>query len=61
VDFAYRVERGYGVDGSNDGLIYKNLLANYSHMRNVGSNNWAERFVAHVARCVGRRNIDRQR
>ena len=61
VDFAYRVERGYGVDGSNDGLIYKNLLANYSHMRNVGSNNWAERFVVHVARCVGRRNIDRQR
>lgn len=47
--FAYDVERGFGVDGRHDGLVYRNLLANYSHMRNVGSNNWAERFVAHVA------------
>jgi len=47
--FAYDVQRGFGVDGRHDGLVYRNLLANYSHMRNVGSNNWAERFVAHVA------------
>ncbi|WP_457676023.1 cobyrinate a,c-diamide synthase [Thiolapillus sp.] len=51
LQFAYKVERGYGVDGSHDGLIYRNLLANYSHMRNVGSSHWAERFVAHVRRC----------
>jgi cobyrinic acid a,c-diamide synthase len=51
LQFAYMVERGYGVDGSHDGLIYKNLLANYSHMRNVGSSHWAERFVAHVRCC----------
>ncbi|WP_041071247.1 cobyrinate a,c-diamide synthase [Thiolapillus brandeum] len=53
--FAYKVERGYGVDGFHDGLVYKNLLANYSHMRNVGSSHWAERFVAHVRSCVNRR------
>ncbi len=47
--FAYRVERGYGVDGRHDGLVYRNLLANYSHMRNVGGNRWAERFVEFVA------------
>ncbi len=47
--FAYRVERGYGVDGRHDGLVYRNLLANYSHMRNVGGNHWAERFVEFVA------------
>ena len=52
LQFAYKVERGYGVDGSHDGLVYKNLLANYSHMRNVGSSRWAERFVAHVRRCM---------
>ena len=52
VRFAYRVERGYGVDGRHDGLIHRNLLANYSHMRNVGSNDWARRFVAHVARTA---------
>lgn len=48
LDYAYKVERGYGVDGQNDGIIYKNLLASYCHMRNVGSNHWARRFVAHV-------------
>ena len=55
--FAYKVERGYGVDGLHDGLIYKNLLANYSHMRNVGSNHWVERFVSHVAACKHRNKI----
>jgi cobyrinic acid a,c-diamide synthase len=47
-DFAYEVERGTGIDGKHDGFRYKNLLANYTHMRNVGGNNWVQRFVAHV-------------
>ena len=51
LDYAYKVKRGYGIDGQNDGIIYKNLLANYSHMRNVGGNQWAKRFVAHVDAC----------
>ncbi len=49
--YAYEVLRGAGVDGHWDGIVYKNLLASYSHMRNVGSNHWAERFVAHVRAC----------
>jgi len=47
-EYAYEVLRGHGIDGQNDGYIYKNLLANYAHMRNVGNNHWAERFVAHI-------------
>jgi cobyrinic acid a,c-diamide synthase len=50
-DFAYEVLRGTGIDGSNDGYIYKNLLASYTHMRSVGGNNWVGRFVAHVRAC----------
>jgi cobyrinic acid a,c-diamide synthase len=50
-DFAYEVVRGTGIDGVNDGYIYKNLLASYTHMRNVGGNDWVERFVAHVRAC----------
>ncbi len=49
--FAYEVLRGTGIDGENDGYIYKNLLASYTHMRNVGGNDWVERFVAHVRAC----------
>lgn len=47
-DYAYKVVRGHGIDGHNDGYVYKNLLANYAHMRNVGNNHWAERFIAHI-------------
>ncbi len=51
--YAYEVLRGSGVDGRHDGIVYKNLLASYSHMRNVGGNHWAERFVAQVRACRG--------
>jgi len=43
--FAYSVTRGTGVDGKNDGIIYKNLLACYSHFRTVQDNQWVQRFV----------------
>ncbi|HRP95849.1 MAG TPA: cobyrinate a,c-diamide synthase [Rhodocyclaceae bacterium] len=46
VRFAYRVRRGYGIDGRNDGLVYRNVLASYAHLRSVGACAWAERFVA---------------
>jgi cobyrinic acid a,c-diamide synthase len=48
-DFAYKVERGFGIDGANDGYVYKNLLASYTHRRSVGGNNWVARFLALVA------------
>jgi len=51
VSFAYEVRRGTGIDGNHDGLIYKNLLANYTHMRDVGGNRWTERFIEHVRAC----------
>lgn len=49
-DFAWRITRGDGIDGRNDGLIYKGLLAGYAHQRHVAGNPWVERFLAHVAR-----------
>lgn len=49
--FAYRVTRGTGIDGVNDGIVYKNLLASYTHLRDVGGNHWIERFLAHVRQC----------
>jgi cobyrinic acid a,c-diamide synthase len=47
--FAYQVIRGHGINGKYDGFIYKNLIANYTHMRNTGFNNWIERFLAFIA------------
>jgi cobyrinic acid a,c-diamide synthase len=48
--FAYRVARGFGVDGKADGIVVNNLLAAYSHLRSVGSHDWAARFVAFLRR-----------
>jgi cobyrinic acid a,c-diamide synthase len=45
-NYAYRVERGFGIDGEHDGYVYKNLLASYTHRRSVGGNDWVERFLA---------------
>lgn len=46
--FAYRVTRGHGIDGDNDGLMLHNLLASYTHLRTIGSCYWAARFVAFI-------------
>ena len=47
-DFAYEVLRGNGIDGKHDGLVYKNLLAGFSHLRDVEANSWAARFANFV-------------
>ena len=46
--FAYEMLRGNGIDGKHDGLIHKNLLAGFSHLRNVEANSWATRFADFV-------------
>ena len=46
--FAYEVLRGDGLDGQHDGLVYKNVLASYTHLRDVAANPWTRRFVGFV-------------
>ncbi len=48
VRFAYKVKRGHGVDGQHDGLLYRNVLASYSHLRSNAGANWAPAFVEFV-------------
>ena len=43
--FAFEVVRGTGIDGKNDGYVYKNLLACYTHQRGTSKNRWTQRFV----------------
>jgi len=50
-EFAYDVERGHGIDGRHDGIVHKNLLASYAHLRDVAGNPWARRFVDFVRNC----------
>jgi cobyrinic acid a,c-diamide synthase len=53
VAWAYRVERGHGIDGRHDGLVIHGLLASYTHRRSVGGDGWAARFVEHVRQRAG--------
>ena len=50
-EFAFEVLRGHGINAKYDGLIYKNLLAGYSHLRNVRANPWTSRFANFVRNC----------
>jgi cobyrinic acid a,c-diamide synthase len=43
--FAYTVKRGHGITGQHDGVIYRNILACYTHFRDVKNNHWVQRFV----------------
>ncbi len=44
--FAYRMRRGQGVDGCVDGIVYKNVLAAYTHLHALGVPQWAESLVS---------------
>ena len=48
--FAYAVKRGSGIDGRHDGLLHRNVLACYAHLRDVEGNRWVARFVDFVRR-----------
>ena len=51
--FAYRVKRGEGIDGHNDGLGIGNLVATFAHQRNTAANPWVGRFVEFVRSIAG--------
>lgn len=50
-DYAYVVMRGTGIDGQHDGIVYKNLVAGFAHLRDTEANRWTRRFVEFVRSC----------
>lgn len=58
VDFAYDVVRGHGIDGCHDGIVYKNVLASYSHLRSVGGINWVMGYMGFVDSVAASRRTD---
>jgi cobyrinic acid a,c-diamide synthase len=41
----FRLQRGVGIDGRSDGMLYRNVLASYSHIHAAGAPQWAEGMV----------------
>jgi len=44
--FAYGIRRGQGINGQVDAVVYKNVLAAYTHLHALGVPQWAEAFVS---------------
>ncbi len=45
VTMAYRLNRGNGIGGGRDGLVYRNVLASYTHLHIAGAPTWAEGLI----------------
>jgi len=42
VHFAFKVQRGHGIDGGKDGICVKNVLGTYTHVHAAGESDWAK-------------------
>ncbi|MEZ0344708.1 MAG: cobyrinate a,c-diamide synthase [Caldimicrobium sp.] len=43
--FVFKLEKGTGLDGIRDGILYKNLFASYTHIHIFSVKYWAENFL----------------
>lgn len=48
VKFIFKINRGHGIDGKVDGILYKNLIATYLHIHALGTPEWSRAFVSLV-------------
>jgi len=54
LEYAYEVVRGQGIGNSKDGIVYKNTLASYSHLRDAASKHWVIEFIEFIKACKSR-------
>jgi cobyrinic acid a,c-diamide synthase len=45
IRFAFRMNRGTGIDGIRDGLCRKQILASYTHIHSLGTPQWADALI----------------
>lgn len=51
LNFTMKMNRGKGIAGDKDGLLYENTFAGYNHIHALAVPEWAERFVA-ISSCL---------
>lgn len=54
---AFAVRRGTGTTAGRDGVVYKNVLAGYTHLHALGTPRWASALVERAARFRGSDNL----
>ena len=56
----FEMRRGQGMNGRKDGLVFRNVLATYSHLHALGTPQWAEGFVSRVRQHRAERGLGKQ-
>jgi cobyrinic acid a,c-diamide synthase len=49
-DLVFRMKRGVGVDKDRDGIVYKNVLATYTHVHALGTPGWAGALIRNAVK-----------
>jgi cobyrinic acid a,c-diamide synthase len=49
-DLVFRMKRGMGIDKDRDGILYKNVLATYTHVHALGTPGWAGALIRNAAK-----------
>jgi cobyrinic acid a,c-diamide synthase len=49
----YRLTRGRGVGSGRDGMVYRQVLAGYTHLHALGTRQWATQLVARATATIG--------
>ena len=44
-DLVFRMQRGAGIEKDRDGILYKNVLATYTHVHALGTPGWAPALI----------------
>jgi cobyrinic acid a,c-diamide synthase len=44
-DLAFRLKRGSGLINNRDGVVFRNILATYTHIHALGNHFWAEAMI----------------
>ncbi len=50
VHFAFKVQRGHGIESGKDGICMKNVLGTYTHVHAAGDRDWATGLIAAAIR-----------
>lgn len=55
-DLVFRMQRGVGIHADRDGILYKNVLATYTHIHALGTPDWAAGLVRNATAYRSRKN-----
>ena len=53
-ELVFRMQRGTGIEKDRDGIVYKNVLATYTHVHALGTPGWAPALVRNAIKFKNR-------